>query len=592
MNCETALNHLDALADGELGAVGAFFVKRHLSRCGSCAEAFEETVRLSESARSWRTALPSEAWSEGLRRSANDPDFAAVLMRAKEPHPAVADELAGGIFAPDPPLRADRRWLRWGPALAVVAFLLVAICVNLRPVSAFAQLQRAANAFNRLNSAHLVGWHLIGPEGKKITLEAWFAQPNRSWMKDGDRLETCDGEFVWRYRDGSSFVRRQPLSERDAAASWKKMFDPDEQVRWIGAHPEQLHDLGVQRTNAGSLRVLRLTGPTLDERETWWVDPKTNLIRRFVQERQAEDGKSWRAKMEIVSIDYDEEPPAKRFSFAPPPGVKTIQLRPGFAGSFSNRICDGRVLATRTDLSRDHWSMEGGGRLELTAFTRSEGGVVFAAARGDRLGGYPDDAVKFVLTDSDGGRYAEAALGSDPQSGYVRAFFPLQPTAKRGALVYRLRYLRIPEGGTRDPYDEDAGRYRLAAEFDALAPTPPPPGLDDLLEEFVEDEQGLSLEYVRSVKTGLLAYREKRFREALSPLKTAVSLAKTGWGYEDAGPAFLALADLCLRQGRRADADRILEKFRRMIGQSDPKALRRMAAILQRRSEEPVRPER
>jgi outer membrane lipoprotein-sorting protein len=573
MNCESAMNALDALADGELRGVSAWRTQRHLAKCANCRQALDETRRIAKAARAWRTAEASSEWRETMKKSFSLCGGGANAALADEEQ---ADARPSALMLQ----RENRRELRrvsWAVAVLAVSG---GAAVLLRPPSAYAQIQRAAHAMTKLKSAHVVYWHLMGYGDRKVTLEAWYSQPNRTWMKDGDRLTVSDGEKVWRYREGSAFVVQQPITDQERFVNWWEKFNPENQVRDMGGDPSRLQDLGVQEIGGESLHALRLLGPTRDERETWWVDPKTNLVRRFSQEQHR--GSSWVTKAESVKIEYDAEPPADVFAFSPQPGTKVFTLQPGSPGSFSNRICDGRVLATRKDLSKDHFSDYGTGTLSLNAFTRSESGLLFAAVNGDMLDGSPDDAVKFELTDSRGGTYAEKELGSDRRFGYVRVFFSVRPPANPDGLTYRLRYYRIPAGGGRDPYGEDADRYRLAAEFDDLKPTTPPPGLDDMLEEFLEDEYGgISIDYARSVKLGLLAYRQKRYADALKPLETAISLVKSGFE-DDALPAFLALADLYADQGRKSDAIGLLERLRRVTAGRDRDVLLRSAELLRR----------
>ncbi|MBW3622643.1 MAG: zf-HC2 domain-containing protein [Armatimonadetes bacterium] len=545
MNCHRVQANLDALCDGELSRWMALRVKRHLRHCSACTALGEETARMGERMRIWRDQPAPEEWHRKMSQRA--------LPIAEN---LVSSPPAPYLFPIESPLRLREKTTmkRLSLACAVLAAAGVLAAISLRPSPAYAQLQRMSNAFLNLKSAHFVGWRQ-GPNDTKIPLELWFAEPNRSWQKSGDELEISDGAHVWRYREGGKAARRQPFTPTDRAAAWKRMFTLDALLQSVQTDPNRMTDLGRQTVNGESLRVIRLNGPDLDRRVTFWVDPDTNLIRKFLEEQSAgPEGETWRVRAASERIEYDVTPPADRFAFTPEPGMRVFDLPPGRPGSFVNRLSDGQVIASRPNRIRDYYNPEGKGAIDLMAFTRSESGIIFVVWKGDPGSSLPGGEPEFTLTDSAGRSYAGREFGSagSPKTGYTWLFFPEGPVTHPEEIKYRLVYSRPPSGG---------GKHEVVAAFEGLPLSAPPPDLDALADAFAGEEMRTSIDYLRHSTLGLAAFHKGRMAAAEPHLKSAISLAPISRYNDHLSEAYLALADVYLRSGRNGETRALLNRL-------------------------------
>jgi tetratricopeptide (TPR) repeat protein len=548
MKCDRVQSVMDAFCDGELNRWTVLRVGRHLKGCPDCESVRAETARIGAEAREWRDVSASPEWH---RRAA------AQLLTSPEASASLASDLSPMMSLRR--LRERTLMKRLSMAGVVMAAAGGLVVISLRPSPAYARLKRVSNAFTRLQSAHFVGWRR-GPGDAKVPVEVWFAEPNSSWQKEGDRLEICDGEHVWRYREGAKAARRLPFTPQDRAAAWRHLFTMDAQLQWVKANPDRLTDLGTQSVDGETLRALRLNGPDLDERTTWWVDPDTSLIRRFVQEQATgPSGKEWRVKTASERIEYDVTPPDRIFAFAPPPGTRVFDLPPGHPGSFLNRLGIGRPLAALPNRARDYYNPDGEGKIELLAFTHSQSGLIFAAVRGDEGSGSPVSDGRLTLIDADGHKTVGRGFDSagTPTTGNTYLFIPRSSEAGSDTTEYRLVYTRSASGKDDQP--------ETVAAFEGLRLTPPPPLLDELAEDFAREEMHTSLERLRDTDLGLAAFREGGLKEAEARLSRVAS--QTGFGYGDRrNEVFLSLADLYIQTRRFGSARRALDRLYTLVG--------------------------
>jgi tetratricopeptide (TPR) repeat protein len=528
MNCHRVEQLLDAFIDREIGGWKSWRITRHLARCAACAAICAETRRLGAGARAWRNVTAP-------------PGLAARIESALAASPSSANVSASPpISRRTSGLPSRRETLRVKHSLGAAIIALVALAwfmvAGRHGDTAYAQLLRVASAYRGINSVHLTGWAL-GPEGQRIGLEMWCARPYRSWWKRGNQLEVCDGKDEWSYEEGAKTATFQPIHGIDAEG-WQRMFDVEEHLE-RARRGFAIEDLGIERVNGTPLRKLRLSGEGYSERETWWLDPSTNLVRQDLTERAVDPlGRRWSVTGGTTRIDYDVIPPKGLFSFAPPPGVRALpRSSPGDRQVMERLLWDGRVLARRTSPDTT---------IELLAFNRSERGDLFLVLQPTPY--YP---LNLILTDSEGGHYASYPLSGGYQEHKVSmvVFFPERSGPIHPGLTYQLRIYLWAGADSGTP----------AAVFDRLTPKDGPPSLGARAEEFAQRYLNGSLEFRRSLILGLAALREGRAQEAQADLEDAEKRVSNP-NVADVHEAYLGLADLYTQAGRRDDARAMLEK--------------------------------
>lgn len=436
-----------------------------------------------------------------------------------------------------------QRHLSVGFGLAVLLAAALFLVLGRSTSPAHALLERLEAAYRNLESAHYTGWRL-DPDGRKIEIEIWSARPYRSWGRWGDDLEVYDGTYGWRYVKGAQTAERQKLGPMPDEM-WQRLFDLTrclERVRRGMA----VEDLGTERLNGIRTRKIRLAGEGFDERDTWWLDPKTDLVLQQISERRlSPDGDRWQVVGRSTRIEYNVPPPLGIFTFKPLPGVKVVTIPEGQRGHFSHHLTDGRVLARHAAQ---------GTEIELLAFQRSLRGHLFVVVRNDKFGALP-----LELVDSDGGRYVGRHLpggGGQPPLGHATIFFHRRWAPATGQRTYELRVARM--GTAEDPWPPIEPSH-IVARFKELTPEVGRASLDSLAQEFARHDMHVEFDFLRASGLGLTAYQEGSVAEATAHLTDAVRLA-TNPRREDTQRVYLALADLYGKADRREEARALVQK--------------------------------
>lgn len=537
MNCEHVQRVLDALIDNELDLWSALRVRRHLARCADCAAIHHDARRLSEQARSWRDVAAPTALRSRIRST-------LVQAPTLPQTPSVSARrglgsnlrlLSGGSLM--------RRSLAFALAASITLGLFLVLGRRADPV--YAQLQRTAAAYRQVRSVHIQAWFL-DVRGRRMDFEAWYAKPYLSWRRAGNELSINDGTGKWTYIEGDRTASYQPVSGLKAE-DWQRHFDVEKHLhharRGFG-----VEDLGTEVIHGIPLHKIRLSGEGRSERETWWLDPSTHLVRQRRTERS--DGplsQNWRVVGQSTLIEYNVTPPRGLFTFTPPRGAQVVRMEPGPGGHFEKLLWDSRVLAQRKARGIDF-------QIELLAFHRSPRGDLFVVLRPNWWG-----SLGLVLTDTDGGRYVGRGfhLGDQREKGYTTIFFPERSLPIRRGLEYQLRVYQ-GDGIDDDPWTEGESSRPLAV-FDQLTPRDGPASLDTLAEEFARRDMDVTLGFLRSSGLGLAALRQGHAEEAQAYLEDAVNQA-TNPNRDDTHAVYLGLAGVYGENGRVDEARAMLRK--------------------------------
>jgi tetratricopeptide (TPR) repeat protein len=440
--------------------------------------------------------------------------------------------------------------------LAVTAALTAFLLLGRRADPVYAQLRRTEAAIRQVRSVHFVGWGL-GPDGRRVSIESWYARPYLSWGKRGDELSVVDGEREWRHVEGSGIAYYQPATELKAV-DWQRLFDFEKRLERT-RQGEVAEDLGLETVGATPLRKIRLAGEGYTARETWWLDPVTDLVRQVIREQK--DGPlsdQWRVVSRSTRIEYDVTPPRGLFTFTPPPGVRVMRVaqeEEDQAVRIDRLLTDGQVLAKQKS---------GDTTVELLAFSRSAGGNLFAVWSVTPYIPW----VHPILTDSAGGRYISFNLidASQQEKASTTLFFRVGTPPAPSELTHELQFHLFPN--LADSW-VDRIESKPGIRFDHLTPRNGPALLDQAARETAMQRRGASLDFFRATALGHVALRQGRTAEAMAHLEDAVRRTSQELTRQmnphEMHTVRLELAELYIKAGRPDDARTLLETLHRAV---------------------------
>jgi tetratricopeptide (TPR) repeat protein/outer membrane lipoprotein-sorting protein len=544
MKCEHTQRRLTALLDGELGGVETWRLRRHVKRCSTCATFADELVRLDELASSWRhVAAPP-----GLRSR-----LQAALAEASRP-----DRPAAGSVVQQPALWfrvfKESTLMRRSVSMGLVAAAALALFLfsGRRSDPAYAQLERAAAAYRQIRTAHYFGWH-VDREGHRTEIESWYARPYLSWGWYGDELRVNDGQHVWTYRAGSRTATYMDATDLEAE-SWQRLFDVEKHLE-RARRGYGLQDLGTEIVGGAPLRKILLAGEGYSEREIWWLDPATHLVRRQqIERRDSPLSTRWQMVGGSTRIEYNVVPPKGLFQFKPPPGVRVVAASADQRLNYDQFWPRGQVLRRQK---------AGGNTIELLEFSQSPRGDLLVVLRPT-----PYLPLRALLTDSAGGRYVGYDLhsGSQQELEFVTVFFREGGDAARPEPRYQLRVHLSSGLGDRWADRDDSEPLTV---FDSLNPRSAAPNPDRIAEEYTLQHADATLDFYRAAALGFVALRQGRTTEAQPNLERAAALSGSALARlsnpHEIHEVLLELIDLNIKAGRREDARSLLLRLHRAV---------------------------
>jgi hypothetical protein len=356
MKCDRVQRALNALADGELGRWTSWRIRRHLRRCADCGQVWQETLRLGEHARAWRSVS-----APPVLRSRVAAALAAGADQAEGGHdsPESSAALRAGGAHGDPDydaerLRGDRRrpalwkeriWMmtvRWGWIGTVVAVLVALWVGSNRGGSALAA------AIEATAGAPAVHYVATGDAGTR--LEFWMVAGVGSYLHSqyhGSETITIDDlKYEYRYEVDTAHVQVRPSEmakpkEKRPLGAWLTGTDLVNELQQIRG----TKDVTVKTVEQDGRRLRQIAARGFGA--SFYVDPQTDLVVRM----ETRGGPS--TAPERLRFEYDYPDPAavdrRRFRFEFPAGV-TVDDPTGTAPhAVQERAPDGAAPAAAPD---------------------------------------------------------------------------------------------------------------------------------------------------------------------------------------------------------------------------------------------------
>lgn len=326
-SCERHEPLLTTLADGELGVVAGWRIRRHLSRCARCAALYAEITRVGDAARAFSecTAVPLPAdVTAGVHRRLVDRATAT-------PAGGAVEDVTGPVFAPEEVLMT-------APAAAYRPIFDMILPPGLRPVAAAAAVLLAAVG---------IGVNVAGPSKPRVA----FADVRRAVEQVGtahirirvlETKEPVQDIDAWLRTDPPGFAMRLPENVRlagDAQGVTVHTGEPgmgpirvsDEKITrevitglllspagLLGDKPGEIGGVPA-KWGAGRLvpgpdgrPLLRFEANEEGATSVLWADPETQRPVRV--EATTSDGKGDEGPTQVeVTFSYNETPPPGTF---------------------------------------------------------------------------------------------------------------------------------------------------------------------------------------------------------------------------------------------------------------------------------------
>jgi hypothetical protein len=452
MNCEVAQSELKAYQDGELDRLGAWRVRRHVSRCAPCAEELRTIGAL------------------------NALLLSADLVEREAPFGSRSKSAAPALHGASPVWRSRRaQWASAGTAV------LVAVALAFGTTGRTDALAAAMNAV-----AQMKNWkscHLIRRSPGGWTYEQWVRIPedvHEEVRQNGTLMSVSvqNARESWLYHTDKNVAvhSEDKLMELLDSSGLGTSPGPLRELDRLQEEARRVGGLSVHERwdRLGDGRLVQMIDVRIDTSKHYGRSPGAPplpAITHWVMYLDAGTGQVLRwddpDNGETVSVlDYDQPMPDNRFTWKPPAGVKVVEFRGWWQSRKDQKLAT--AASQEWDVTVHAVDQAANGDVWLTVSERWRGGPVGA--------GHPISSrwspEGMTLTDERGRVYVEFMAQMRqrwPDGTLLIGFAPLEPRRPSDPFPAHFTAKLWPDFGSRQG---SVHRRQIVTIADLAAPAP------------------------------------------------------------------------------------------------------------------------